>query len=407
MRVRPLNEDKLQLLVAESEGEGTRNQNRWSQNRFKAWSACHGEIAPEDGIASEFKDVPLDNISFVLTKLSTEITDIKGEPYQAKTFHNLLLALCRVSIQIHGEPGNFMGKLKEFSYLNKIINGRMKQLQGIRRTKKRKKSAIVTEEQEEALWESNAFDITDPRGLLRAVVFVLTKTFILKGGQELAQISMADISMSTLEDGMVLLTYTEHLSKNHQPGIQAVNRDQKIVDHECECSDERDVYFILNEYLKHCSEEARSATNEKPTRLLTHVKPYLTKEKAKSTTVWYSARPVGRHYFRQLFKESFAMSNIPVEELKVLLETLSLRVLRGTTITKLRASGQFTDAEIRTRTGHISDGSLNAYEKPAGKHLRSRLSAAIRGIIFFIHLSDQYHIFRPKKHNILVKLRML
>ena len=108
-----------------------------------------------------------------------------------------------------------------------------------------------------------------------------------------------------------------------------------------------------------------------------------------------------RHHYNGLY-----MSNIPVEELKVMLETLSLRVLRGTTITKLRASGQFTDAEIRTRTGHISDGSLNAYEKPAGKHLRSRLSAAIRGIIFFIHLSDQYHIFRPKKH-ILVKLRML
>ena len=38
------------------------------------------------------------------------------------------VALCRISVHVHGEPGNFKGKHKEFTFLNKIINGRMKHL---------------------------------------------------------------------------------------------------------------------------------------------------------------------------------------------------------------------------------------------------------------------------------------
>ena len=57
-----------------------------------------------------------------------------------------------------------MVKHKEYTFLNNIINGRMEQLQGIRQTKKRKRSAIVTEEQEDALENSNALDLTDLKG---------------------------------------------------------------------------------------------------------------------------------------------------------------------------------------------------------------------------------------------------
>ena len=58
MNIRPLCEDQLQLLAADSEGQGTNNQNNWSKNRYKA-----NEVASLDNIPSEFNDVPLDRIT--------------------------------------------------------------------------------------------------------------------------------------------------------------------------------------------------------------------------------------------------------------------------------------------------------------------------------------------------------
>ena len=41
MNIRPLSEDQLQLLAADSDGQGTKNQNNWSKNRYRAWALCH------------------------------------------------------------------------------------------------------------------------------------------------------------------------------------------------------------------------------------------------------------------------------------------------------------------------------------------------------------------------------
>ena len=38
MNIRPLSEDQLQLLAADSDGQGTKNQNK---NRYRAWALCH------------------------------------------------------------------------------------------------------------------------------------------------------------------------------------------------------------------------------------------------------------------------------------------------------------------------------------------------------------------------------
>ena len=136
-------------------------------------------------------------------------------------------ALCRVRVVKNGEIGNFMSKEPKFGFLNRLVNGKMKNLQGLRRGKKRKRGEdIVTSEHKDNLWRF-AFDLDDPRGLQRAVVYVLNKMLTLRGGAELSDISRADLQSSPINENTVLYTYTENRSKNHQPGIQAVNRDKK------------------------------------------------------------------------------------------------------------------------------------------------------------------------------------
>ena len=367
----PLTDEELRLLADSSDARGTSAGNRWAKNRWRSWAVARSEQLGVEEIPLELADVPLEELVPALTRFFTEIVDCSGNPYSGKTFHTLMMAVNRLCVTAHGENGNFMGKNQTFSFLRRLLNGRMKELQSLRRQKRSNKSSIITDEQEEALWR-HAFDLRDPRGLQRAVVYVIHKTFVLRGGSELSDFSLADLTMEELEDDWVQFTYHEHRSKNHQPGLQSVNRDQKVVEHTCRIDDERDLFFVLNEYLKHVPRSVKEASDANPVRLLVHLKPNL-KDPAGSP-IWFTLRSIGKNYFPKLLKESFTVSKLDIEELKI-----TLKSVKSSTITKLRASGEFTDAEIRSRTGHISDRALSAYERPSGKKLKTRLSAAIRG----------------------------
>ena len=136
-----------------------------------------------------------------------------------------------------------------------------------------------------------------------------------------------------------------------------------MVDHTCRIDDERDVFVVLKEYLQHVPRQVKEANDENPVRLLNHLKQNL-KDPADSP-IWFTLRPIGKNYFPKLFKESFIVSKLDIDELKI-----TLKSVKSSTITKLRASGDFTDAEIRCRTGHISDRALSSYERPSGKNLK-------------------------------------
>ncbi len=49
-------------------------------------------------IPPEFVDVSLQRLTFVMTKLITEMKDNKGHPYVAGTFYSLIQGLNRVSV---------------------------------------------------------------------------------------------------------------------------------------------------------------------------------------------------------------------------------------------------------------------------------------------------------------------
>ena len=99
----------------------------------------------------------------------------------------------------------------------------------MRRQKMSNKSSLITDKQEEALWR-HAFNLTDPRGLQRAVVYVLHKTFILRGGSELSNFSLADLTMKELGDDWVV--FTVHLSGTQikEPSAGATVSEQRAKD---------------------------------------------------------------------------------------------------------------------------------------------------------------------------------
>ena len=48
------------------------------------------------------------------------------------------------------------------------------------------------------------------------------------GGQELGDIGMDRLKIAELSNREVLITYYEHKSKNHQPGLRSLNCQPKV-----------------------------------------------------------------------------------------------------------------------------------------------------------------------------------
>ena len=101
MQVVPLSSDEIGLLAAASDGQGTVKQNQWARNRYRIWANSHNQAVPSDNISPEFDKIPSLRLTFVITKLITEIRDSKGELYLAPKFYCLILALNRGSVLNH------------------------------------------------------------------------------------------------------------------------------------------------------------------------------------------------------------------------------------------------------------------------------------------------------------------
>ena len=78
MQFVPLSGDEIGLLAAASFGQGIAKRNQWAQNRNRIWAHSHNQAVPSDNISPEFDEIPLQRLTFVITKLITEIKNSKG-----------------------------------------------------------------------------------------------------------------------------------------------------------------------------------------------------------------------------------------------------------------------------------------------------------------------------------------
>ena len=95
-----------------------------------------------------------------------------------------------------------------------------------------KSTTVLTQLEEDKLWELGVLNLDTPIGLLRSTFFYNGKSFCLRGGQEQCGLKLSQITRSVESvEGRVVncYIYREFGSKNREGGFSSLNTDNKVV----------------------------------------------------------------------------------------------------------------------------------------------------------------------------------
>lgn len=136
-----------------------------------------------------------------LSSFVTELKTFKGSNYKPNTLYEII-----VSIQHHLRTnGKFNSLLydADFSDLRVVLDAKMKELSKFGLGINKKQAHIITEEQENILWERNTLGSANAQQLLDTMVFLVWLNFALRAGQEHRNLRIGEHSQLMLKTSRV------------------------------------------------------------------------------------------------------------------------------------------------------------------------------------------------------------
>lgn len=185
-----------------------------------------------------------------------------GQPYPPRTLKEMVWGVqfyyehvLNYKFSIFNDP--------EFSECRRALDGQMKQLARNGFVKAPRRAQVISELQEQQLWNDDILGDSSPMQLLETMVFLLGLHLGLRACQEHRDIEFGENSQLQLveNDGSTRLVYTERQSKNKKHGIKRSRIEPKVVSI---LPNERDprkcVIRLYQKYISHRCVRFRSLT---------------------------------------------------------------------------------------------------------------------------------------------------
>ncbi|XP_021360810.1 zinc finger MYM-type protein 2-like [Mizuhopecten yessoensis] len=220
----PMQDGDLKKIVAGESCVNTENKTKWALKVFDSWIEQRLIQSKNNEKLKNFPnnllDLPVSDINEALTYFVAEVRNKNGEEYRPNTLYELI-----ISIQHYfRQNGRFVNILDdtEFAGLRGVLDARMKNLakQGLGINKKQ--AEIITEEQEQLMWEKGVLGTDTPEKLLNTLVYQLGLNLSLRAGQEHRNLRCGPYSQITVKQdsaGKTYLEYREDVSKTNAGGL--------------------------------------------------------------------------------------------------------------------------------------------------------------------------------------------
>ncbi|XP_062579090.1 uncharacterized protein LOC134241013 [Saccostrea cucullata] len=153
----PLSESQLKNLKESAIPVNTRNKAKWAVRLFESWQK-------ERSIEKPLLQMTNKELNNQLTSFVTELKTLKGNDYKPNSLYEIIVA-----IQHHlRSNGKFISLLddSEFSDLRAILDAKMKELSKLGLGINKKQALVITEEQENIMWEKEILGSQSPQQLL-------------------------------------------------------------------------------------------------------------------------------------------------------------------------------------------------------------------------------------------------
>jgi hypothetical protein len=347
-----IDDNDFETMSKPFQPKNTQLSTSWGLKTFTVWVKERNkhksqEKCPDDVLMTNDKST----LAYWLGRFVTEARRQDGKPYPPKTLHVLLMAIQRhIRTMKPSEPANFFAD-PEFHVLQNICDTHYRKLHASGVGASTQETSVVSQDDEDKLWENGVINLTTPQGLLNAVFFYNGKNFCLRGGQEHKDLKFSQFQRKVVDIGdgqlKVAYEYTEHGSKNRSGGIKQIRMKNKCVtQYEDAGAGDRCHVTILDRYFLKVPKSAKDKEDF-------YLRPLGTVP-TDPMAPWFSIQPIGRNKLNCMMKTMSIQGGLSVVH-----TNHSLRSYGATKLFQQKVPEKL----IQERTGHRSTEALRKYER--------------------------------------------
>ena len=222
------NKDEIEQEKNGKENEScpgnTLKNNNWATNTWNDWAGARNRLHS----GTDEKHIPIlhkiygnvseKELNELLIKFIYEVRNSQGLPYPPTSIRSLIAAFQRVIRQSGWENLSLLDtSVIRFKDFHNALEARCNELlnQGIGVTKKQ--AQIITEQQEEVLWDKNVFSLDTPWGLLYSVYYYTKKVFGIGSAVEMEKLKVSQFKFAKDTLGDYVIFTPSSTSKNPEP----------------------------------------------------------------------------------------------------------------------------------------------------------------------------------------------
>lgn len=339
-RFASLNDDDINLLIAEAKNKNTFKNTKWAVDLFNAWNHSKGNSI------ELIQFTAAEELGNCLAKFVVEVRKKDCSEYPPKTIYLILCGLLR-----HLKDNNIAGmnfldlRDDKFMYLHKVLDGKMKELtrRGVGANIKR--AAALTQADEGILWSKGMFGDSNGQAMVSTLYFYNCKLFHLRASDEHRRMKVSDISFGEDTNG-IYMEFLGSSTKNNPGGI--INRKKDILPKNVRYYSQPgdfDIIEIFRKYLGILHENNNVGDS-----------PFYRRPLANNgNQVRFSKQPIGHNYLPKIIPNITAKAGI--------IGNFSGHSGKATGLTQLYEA-QVPEQIIQQRSGNRSLESLRMYDRP-------------------------------------------
>ena len=213
----------------------TQDQNKWVANvwcdwvRYRLQIPCVEKEEKQHQLSEDFCKMSTKAMNFWLAKFVLEVRRKDGKAYSPETLYQICCGLLRLLKEADRAEVNILAN-PMFVCFRASLDSRIKELKATGKYQV-KKAQVITEEQEDCLWEKGLLGDKTPQQLLDTLIFYIGLCFALRSGTEHRRLRFHPSQLQLVEptNGRSYLMYTEDVSKTNQGGIIHRKKEPKQV----------------------------------------------------------------------------------------------------------------------------------------------------------------------------------
>lgn len=340
-------DDDIHDAIKDRMPQKTIKSNTWGNNAWESWrqwrnskpaSSSVNEIPPIRSCSPQ-------ELGYWLERFVFEVRKQNGEEYPYKSLYELCCAIQRVyndcSDGIFRTPVDiFQTKNENFFRFYAALDSKMGNLQSRGIGIKTKQADIITDDDENTLWETKVIGIDSARGLSNGVYFYNNTCFAMRSGDEHRKLCTDQYSFKH-EGEHEKLIFTGRLNKNNQGGLKQRKYVPKHGEVFAKPGNPRCVVNLFKAYLN----------------LIPQPGSFYKRPLDSANSINFSAQNIGENKLDTYMRSMFTQAGIDIKE-----RHITGHSGKRTLCSKLYNAG-FDEHMVKLHSGHRSDA-VRAYEIP-------------------------------------------